>query len=475
MKFEVDELESEACFPCPVYSENGEKIAAPGIKFTESVHKQLADWGIDVIRAEQPPLPEPLKGSQSGARRRFRVDQLSSGVVFDCPIYTPNGQKLADSFARLNQKQLKKLNNWDIRIIYAKNSPLSREEKDKYRQQAAKTSIEDSFTEIEAEALKDIENQSAVRSCERFHNRDKKYVRAVYQKSLDLTEDLIEKLSRNLVNKLSRIYETLKPINPCIWQKQQLLLFLIADEKIAGDEYIYKYSLHTAIISMLLGQKMGFPRGEIRRLGAGALVHDVGMLKIPRIIRKKEGKLTYEQREKMKKHLPRGEDMLSELDSYHSSIQHVLEQHHEQYDGSGYPNHLTGDEIHPHARIVNLAMTYVALTQPRYHRREYGVTRSVREVIYEQRSRYDPGVLKAFLKLMGIYPPGSFVRLSGGQEAMVIETVESKPLDPVVRVVADDEGNRLQKPYRLLLEKSELSIEGILDSDKRGYKAFEIA
>lgn len=465
----------EERFPCPVYTKEGLQVMKSGIEFTPVVREQLENWGITELTAEQPPLPKPLEGSSRGKRERFKIGKLSSGDVFDCSLYAPNGQKLAEPFTRLDEHKISRLQDWDIFYVYAENPPLSGEQKDEYRKQAAQVTTARSFANLEEKALEGIENQSAVRSCVRFDSADKKFVRETYREALSATEEILEKFSRGIINSVSRLYSPIKSIKSCLLNYRMLLLYLISEEAPREDEdYIYKYSLHTALISIMIGDNLDLPLDECLRLGVGGLIHDVGMLKIPRTIRKKEGELSSEQRKKMKHHLARGQEMLSNLDFYNSSLRHVLEEHHEKYDGSGYPRQLSGDDIHLHARIINLVMTYVALRQPRYYRQDYGVSHSVRAVIYEHREQFDPEVLDAFLNVMGVFPPGSFVQLNEGQHGLVIKPVKDQPLDPIVRVIAESSGVPLEEPYRLLLAKSELSIEKIIDGDQHGYDAFEL-
>ncbi|MFP4687060.1 MAG: HD-GYP domain-containing protein [bacterium] len=414
------------------------------------------------------------------AKNRISFPDLKPGMVFKTPVFTAEGYKLLEPYTPLAERHLERLKQWEIREIFTEAPPLSSREQKKLRQESEKQVLEpEDITISEGKTkepeLKDRVDHDAVEPACFYDKTDKVFLRSSYGQALERTEELLERLSRGVVGRQHELFQTLRPAFGLIWEYKLLLLYLFHSQKLDQEEYIYTYSLNTALLAMMLADELGYEKEEIRYIGVGGLIHDVGMLIIPRPIRKKEG--TFNQREKkiVQGHVKKSENCFRRFSNFDPRLKKTVLQHHEHWDGSGYPLGLKEKQIHPYARIVNLAMTYVAMNQPRYHRKQFGLAHSVREVIYKDKKKFDPEVLKAFVRIVGIYPPGSFIRLSSGHHALVIKNNPSRPLNPVVRVITDANGNRLQEPYRLYLDREKETIESLLDQKSFNYNSFDMA
>ncbi len=407
-----------------------------------------------------------------GGKNKFQVKYLEPGTVFETPLFTGDGLKLADEFTVLTAERLDKLKKWGVKAVTSSGSPLTENQ-----QQELKKAAEESKKKLRpAESripLEEKVDHSAVEEAVFYDPLDKKQVKKSYDRALEKTRDLFEKFNREGINELTEIKSALSPVFNSVWNYQLLLLYLISDQEHAEEGYIYRYSLNTAILSMIIADQLDYSRAENRLLGMGALLHDAGMLKLPERLRKQEGKYSEREKQTMQKHVNKALQGLAGGPKF-EVIRSIITQHHESYDGRGYPRGLEGEEINPYARIVNLVMTYVAMTQPRFHRRQYGVQHSIREVIYREKQKFDPVVLKGFVRIMGVYPPGSLIKISSGHHALVMESAPERPLSPIVRVLTDVEGNKLEEPYRLHLSRENITVDKTLVKSDYKFRAFEV-
>jgi len=412
-------------------------------------------------------------------RNSFFVDDLDRGMVFESPLYSDKGFKLLEPYTPLEKRHFERLKQWRIKEVFVKSEPLTSTQQEELRRESEKPLLEpDELAgppEKPEQQLKNKVDHEAVELARFYKQTDKTFVRASYQQALEGTEKLLDRLSRGAVARQQELFKTLRPVFSLIWDYKLLLLYLIHGQEIGDEDYFYKYSLNTSLLSMLLADQLNYEKEEIRYIGVGALIHDVGMLNIPQTVRKKEGSLNERERQIVQDHVKKSKTCFRRFRELDDRILKIVTQHHEHWDGSGYPQGLEKKKINSAARIVNLAMTYIAINQPRHHREQFGVARSIREVIYKDKKKFDPEALKAFVRIMGIYPPGSFVRLSSGHHALVIENKSDRPLNPVVRVISDPSGNILEEPYRLYLDKEKEKIESLLDNSIYGYYAFEMA
>lgn len=189
-------------------------------------------------------------------------------------------------------------------------------------------------------------------------------------------------------------------------------------------------------------------------LGLGSLLHDIGKTQIPQKLLFKPQKLDDEEYRQMRAHAEIGFRILKDEPNVPLLAAHCALQHHERYDGSGYPRGLKGSEIHEYAQLLGLADSYDALTSHRIYRPAMLPHQAV-EVLYAgSGTLYSQRILEIFRDKVAIYPPGIMVNLSTGEMGVVARINSDTPHRPVVRVITNPSGETLQVPYELDLAKS---------------------
>lgn len=395
--------------------------------------------------------------------------ELEPGDVFDCSTYTPDGYKLSDPFSFFREQQLQQLKTWRIDTIRAESPPLTEAELEEYRSKAREMKRRRGGATPEVFEVNDPVEEGIVEPADGLARTVKKRVESSYERCLTGTRDILKPLSQGRVGDAKQLYDTIQPIIEVASNMESALLFLLADlEGEDTEDYIFPYSLHTCLISVILAMEIGSDSAECRKVGVAGLIHDVGMLKIPQHIRLATGDLSEDNMDMIHSHPERGARILSNVDRLESSIKRVAAEHHEQVDGSGYPLGLTHEDIHPHARIVNFAMTFVAMTQSRSHRSSLTAQQSIRELVKAERERYDDRVLRAFINRLGLYPPGTFVELDSGQRALVTEVNREDPLNPRVKVLTSPNGEELSRPFSVSLAEFEVEISGVIEDHELG-------
>jgi HD-GYP domain-containing protein (c-di-GMP phosphodiesterase class II) len=171
---------------------------------------------------------------------------------------------------------------------------------------------------------------------------------------------------------------------------------------------------------------------RLAKIALGLLLHDIGKLTVPDEILQKKGPLTDEEWVLMKRHPAIGADMLGDQVSY--LIRAVVKQHHERWDGSGYPDGLAGDEIHQFARIAAVADVYDAVTSERVYRPPMKPHEGVALIAQGEGTDFDPEVVSIFSRVVMPFPPGSEVELADGRMGLVVDVDPRAPYEPTVRV-----------------------------------------
>jgi HD-GYP domain-containing protein (c-di-GMP phosphodiesterase class II) len=203
------------------------------------------------------------------------------------------------------------------------------------------------------------------------------------------------------------------------------------------DDYTYSHSINVAVLSVVLGTMLGMNRDTLNKLCMGALIHDIGKVFIDKRLINKNGKLTPEEYEEVKKHSLFGYNYLCLNKRLDEKTQLVALTHHEKYDGNGYPAGLKGENIPLFGRIVCVADVYDALISDRPYRRAWQPAEAIEYILSGFDSMFDPAVISAFAKKVAPYPVGTCVKLSDGRTGIVVENFESCPLRPKIRLIQD--------------------------------------
>jgi HD-GYP domain-containing protein (c-di-GMP phosphodiesterase class II) len=252
-----------------------------------------------------------------------------------------------------------------------------------------------------------------------------------------------------------------------------IFLFLYGLEE--GKDYLVAHSVNVAFYSAIIGLGLKYPDTKLRDLLLGTLLIDSGMLKIPVYIIHKQSNLTDVEFNQIKTHPLHGYRVLKELARVKDSIANVTLQHHEQFDGKGYPRGIKGSEIDEFARIASIADSYESQISNRSYKKKVFFYHAMRNLLSSGVSKFDPVILRVFLSMMSVYPIGSIVELNDSRIGIVIGSVHEKPLRPMLKIIFDKEGRRLTNTVIInLLEESSLYILRAMDESEAGINIFDV-
>lgn len=214
--------------------------------------------------------------------------------------------------------------------------------------------------------------------------------------------------------------------------------FILGGE-VYGSE-LAKSSVNTAILSTLMAQDMKVPNHKVLQIATGALLHDVGMLKLPREILDSNRELSEGELRRMQAHPLYTYKFICRELLLPEEVGLAALQHHERWDGEGYPRRLGGEGIELGARIISVADAFEAMVSEKPYRNSMLGYQAMKNLLSDNSRRFDPEVLKSFIRTMGIYPIGSIVLLNSGALARVTTVHTKAPLRPEIRILIDEFG-----------------------------------
>jgi putative nucleotidyltransferase with HDIG domain len=270
--------------------------------------------------------------------------------------------------------------------------------------------------------------RASLASCEReFHAAAKEFrhITDTAHSQPDVARERSEGLVQGFLDKIEGAHDT------CI----RLLSEAVGDRNCT-------HSLNVTVVSMLLGRAMGLSDAELRDVGLGALLHDIGKTDLPDRVRWRDEHFTAAELQFYQEHVAHGVSLARKMKLSPQAML-VIAQHHEQADGKGFPQRLPAERISAAARIVALVNRYDTLCNPLNPAKGLTPHEALSLIFAQMKSRFDALTLSAFIKMMGVYPPGSVVELTDGRFALVVSVNSARPLKPRVvvhdaRVAAED-------------------------------------
>lgn len=347
------------------------------------------------------------------------IDRVKEKDVLARNILTNDGKILLRAGVQLNNRYVEKLKELGVFFVYIEDYRLE------------DIMIEDSrLLELKQNAMKNMSN--IMKNIYSFNNK------GIYD-SLNVIEELVDYII------------DMGDVNKSLYDIQTY------------DNYTFIHSLDTCIMASFLGISSGFSEKELKELAVGAILHDIGKTKISAKIINKDGPLSDDEFDEIKKHPIYGEEILSKnIHIPRNAIKAVL-QHHERVDGSGYPYRLLNNEISKFGKIVCICDVYDAISNDRIYRKKFSPNEAYELILAGSGSAFDNTLVQNFRETFAVYPLGCCVRLSNSVEGYVVRQNKNFPDRPVLRILYDYE-SRLPIPfYEInLLEINSLVIVSII-------------
>ncbi|WCN38360.1 HD-GYP domain-containing protein [Aneurinibacillus uraniidurans] len=353
--------------------------------------------------------------------RLLSITRCEPGMKLAKPIFTDTGAVLLNTEVLLTSTMIRRLQEKGINTLY-----------------------------IYDDATKDIEAGEVI--SEKVRRTAARTIYHTFNEILGSDQKWRARLSPSAIADFRNIFEDI-----LLDLKQNRQAMNLLTNICAQDHYIYAHSLNVAIYAAALALHLGYPDKDIVELGMGALLHDIGKLRVPGEVLYKPGRLTDDEFIEMKKHAEYGFEFLRNQEGVSLLAAHCAFQHHERLDGTGYPRGLKGDEIHRYARVLAVCDVFDAVTTNRVYRSAM-LPHDAMEILYTgSGTHFEPEIVDAFRRTVAIYPIGLTVQLNTGETGVVVDYNRNVPARPVVRVTRLPDGSVPSRYYEIDLAK-ELTV-----------------
>lgn len=357
------------------------------------------------------------------------LKDLISDSYFSEPVFLDGKYILLTPETPVTTALVNRLAEWEFRQVLTDGSVMS-------------DAIMDE-SELEGEDTKPLTSQSAddrenMGKVSLFYEQFLRYVDSVYTRYVTKNEILIKELS----DKIKGLCDTVSA------NKRYILRVLSSSA--ASSNYLVNHSVRSTVLAVVLGSHLKLPPHRLIELGVACVLHEIGMVRLPPQLYMAGRQLTPAERKSITAHPILGYNILKEK-QFPLSISLAALEHHERMNGTGYPRSLSGDKISVYARIIAVACSYDAVTAARPFREAKEGYEGMVDLLKNEGKQYDDTVIKALVYSLSIYPIGSFVLLSNGKSAQVIDVNPENPRLPVVLIL----GTRTPDGKEIILQTSE--------------------
>ena len=374
--------------------------------------------------------------------RRIKVEDLKEGMIFSEPLFFDDGKnRVLGKMHPVSQRELSVLKQWKVPFVMTAGKSVKKSEEaaepveeldvlpDKGEVSTEKAEKKDQKKTAENTILQlpDILNHSELYT---------EYLAIILKMDIFLTE--VKKRKPVAPRPIDGIALRLR--NLLAADRASVISFILSAQ--IPDREMAKALIDTAILAETIANFMKLPEDYIDDLVIGTLLHDCGMLRISDTILKKKGQLSDTEMQTVAAHTVYGyKTILSEF-MYTERIAMLVLQHHERWDGKGYPNGLNKESIEIGARIIAVVDAFVAMTSQKAYRSALLGYDAMKTLLADKGRRFDYEVIKAMIQSIGVYPIGSIVLMNDTSIARVAGIAPDAPLRPLIRILIDETGHQ---------------------------------
>jgi putative nucleotidyltransferase with HDIG domain len=293
---------------------------------------------------------------------------------------------------------------------------------------------------------------------------------ATYTEAISSTNRLFEELEAGIVPRPNALRIVVMDVLSRVLDDGASMLSLLSLQQMKRfDRTLASHALDVCTLSLIVAHDYGVAEGDLEALGAGALLHDIGYVRLPRNLYRRSHDLTEQERTMMQQHPALGLAVLREAQEDRDAVVRIVVEHHECSNGSGFPHKLKGDSLSVLAQLVSLVDLYDGMVSRRGGRPAMLPHDAIRQLFHlGDTGQYPKELIQTMIGSLGVYPIGSLVLLNTGEQAVVVGMNPTQRLKPVVKVITGPQGGSYLPPIRVDLgtqaaEASARTITRVLD------------
>ncbi|MDR0623329.1 MAG: HD-GYP domain-containing protein [Treponema sp.] len=351
--------------------------------------------------------------------RNYIITDIPPESYFSKAVYLDPQFILAAPETPFSSQLVKTLTGWDFREVFSNGEPCE--------DFVAESLVSDDIGELaDPTSLATMSDADKIERVDAFYTSFHKYV-----------ENLFTHVAIKNELDFNSVAEKVK--TACDMVREDRRFLMRAQKNIdppAEQNYLATHAVRSTIIAIIIGSYLKLPNHRLIELGVAALLHEIGMIKLPPQMYLNKRELSPQERKAILSHPVLSFNMLKSFD-FPLVVSLAALEHHERENGTGYPQKLTGEKISLYAKIIAVACSYEALSSNRPHKEAKDGHTGMVELLKNEGKKYDDTVVRALVFSLSIYPIGLYVLLSSGKKGQVVDVNPENPRYPIVQIFGE--------------------------------------
>lgn len=265
-------------------------------------------------------------------------------------------------------------------------------------------------------------------------------VQAVYKEYMTYINAMFTRYATHKELNIKEISETVGELCTFVRENTRYILRISPSYEARNKNFLVTHSMRSTVLAITIGLQLNMNADKLIELGVAGILHELGQIRLPPQLYMNDKPLTPMEKSQMMTHTILGFNILKEA-NFPLSIQLGVLDHHERETGTGYPRHLTGENISLYGKIIAVACSFEAITTPRHYKEAKTTYEAMIELLRNENHQYDDTVVKALLYSMSLYPIGAYVYLANGKAAQVTDVTPGNPRNPVVQIMGEEDAD----------------------------------
>jgi len=344
----------------------------------------------------------------------FKAKEIPLPSYFSKPLYLDRKFVLTAPEVPFGKTLAGLLAEWDFADVFSEGEPA------KYS--APQSEIKGGDSEMAALASS-MPDAGKLQTAQKLYASFEKYVRALF-----------DRFSTKNHLDFSFLVSNFKVLLDAIRKDYRFILQIQPQSEGRDEDYLVFHTMNTTIVAIVIGDSMKLSDQWLMELGIAALLHEIGMLRLPPESYLGKRPLTAEEKKLIYIHPIIGHNFLKSFE-FPIAVSRAVLEHHERENGTGYPKQKTAEGIHLYSKIIAVACSYAAISAARPHREAVDSHTGMMELLKNQGKQYNEKVIRALVSSLSVFPIGLRVMLSNGKKGQVVDINPKKPYYPVVQIL----------------------------------------
>ena len=306
----------------------------------------------------------------------------------------------------------------------------------------------------DAERMRTLENSDQARLAA---------VQNVYDEYMDYIDHIYTHYATHKQIDYKNLEETVRSLCVFIRENRTYVLRITPSDDTIKKNFIVTHSMRSTVLAIAIGLQLHMSLSKLVELGASCMLHEIGMLRLPPQLYLSNKQLSSAEWNEMSKHPLIGFEIAKKL-QFPVSVQFGIFEHHERENGTGYPRGLTGDKISLYAKIIAVVCSFESIIALRQYKTERSTFAAMVEMLKNENRQYDEIVIKALLYSISLFPIGTYVYLSNGETAQVIDVNPDNPKNPIVQLLGEKDADG--SPKTLQTDDNDIKIMRPIDKQE---------